>query len=498
MAGIKSLAKDTAIYGTSSILGRFLNWCLVPMYTRVFPEAQYGIVTNLYAYVAILLVILIYGMETGFFRFTNHERWENPMQVYSTSLISLLTTSSVFIFAVCLLSPEIAGALGPRVQTSYVWMLGVTIGIDAFTAIPFSYMRYKKRPIRFATLKFINIGLNIGLNLFFILLCPWLWTRCPGLISWFYSPTFGIGYIFLANLISSIVTLLMVTPELRVPFKFNGKLLKEMLVYSFPLLILGAAGLMNQTIDKILFPFLYDNKALADEQLGIYGANYKIAIVMVMFTQAFRFAYEPFIFAKSKGESVEQRKKSYSDAMKYFIIFSLFIFLGVMFYLDIIKHFIGSGYTEGIKVVPIVMLAELFFGVFFNLSLWYKLTDKTIWGTWFSLMGLAVTVVGNVLFVPRYGYIACAWSAFASYGFMMVISYFVGQKKYPIKYNLPRIAIYVISAMALYLVAIVATTDSAILNYAIRTVLLALYIAVVFRFENPLAYLRHKKAPDKL
>lgn len=494
MAGIKSLMKDTAIYGLSSILGRFLNWCLVPMYTYLFPAEEYGIVTNLYAYVALVLIILIYGMETGFFRFANHDRWKDPMQVYSTSLISLASTSATFIIAICLFAPEIARAIHCGDHPSYIWMMGVAVGIDAFTAMPFSYLRYRHRPIRFALLKTVNIGLNIGLNLFFLLVCPWLMRVCPQTVSWFYNPTFGIGYVFLANLISSAAILFLLIPELKISYSFNGRLLKEMLKYSFPLLVLGVAGIMNQTIDKILYPFLVHNPVEADTQLGIYGANYKIAIVMVMFIQAFRFAYEPFIFSRDKKEGGEDKKRAYSDAMKYFIIFSLFIFLGVMFYLDILKYFISPRYFSGLKVVPVIMLAELFFGIFFNLSLWYKLTDKTIWGTWFSLFGLAITLAGNIIFVPVYGYMACAWSAFACYAAMMVASYLIGQKKYPIRYNLPRIAVYVVSAMTLYLIAIVADTSSMAINFAVRAVLLAAYVAVVFKLEQPLKMLKARSA----
>ena len=282
--------KDTAIYGVSSIVGRFLNWCLVPMYTYLFPTEQYGIVTNIYAYVALVLIILLYGMETGFFRFANHERWNNPTQVYSTTLISVGTSSMLFIILACIFSPQIASALNCGDHPSFIWMMAIAVGIDAYSSIPFSYLRYRKRPVRFATLKFVNIGLNIGLNLFFLILCPWIWKHSPDLIGWFYDPGFGIGYIFLANLLSSMVILLLLTPELKVTYSFNGRLWREMVRYSFPLLILGVAGIMNQTIDKILLPFLVADPIDASQQLGIYGANYKIAIVMVMFIQAFRFA----------------------------------------------------------------------------------------------------------------------------------------------------------------------------------------------------------------
>ena len=492
MAGIKSLIKDTALYGVSSIVGRFLNWCLVPMYTYMFPTEQYGIVTNIYAYVALVLIILLYGMETGFFRFANHERWKNPMQVYSTTLISVGSSSLMFVALACLFSSDIAGALNCGEHPSYIWMMAVAVGIDAFSSLPFSYLRYKKRPVRFAMLKFANIGLNIGLNLFFLVLCPWIWKQAPDLISWFYDPGFGIGYIFLANMMSSMVVMLLLLPELRVSYTFNFPLWREMLRYSYPLLILGVAGIMNQTIDKILLPFLIDDPVEASQQLGIYGANYKIAIVMVMFIQAFRFAYEPFIFDKNK-EAGGDKRQAYSDAMKFFIIFGLFIFLGVMFFLDLLKYFISPRYFEGLQVVPIVMAAEFFFGIFFNLSLWYKLTDRTIWGTWFSLGGLAITLIINVVFVPQYGYVACAWGALCCYGAMMTASYLIGQKKYPINYHLPRLMLYILSAGALYGVAVLLTTDSHIVNFGLRGLLLLAYGALIWKKEKPLSRVVAKK-----
>lgn len=484
MAGIRSLAKDTAIYGISSIVGRFLNWCLVPLYTIMFPVDEYGIVTYIYSVVALALIVLTYGMETGFFRFANHERWKDPMQVYTTSLISLAFTSTAFIVAIFLFLAPISKAMGCGSHPSFIGMMSVAVAIDAFTSIPFAYLRYRKRPVRFASVRLINIGINIALNLFFILMCPWLWEEHPGLIAWFYDPSFGVGYIFLANLISSAVTLLMLLPEITgCRYSFSGKLLKDMLVYSFPLLILGFAGIMNQTIDKILYPILVTDTHEAMTGLGIYGANYKIGIVMVMFIQAFRFAYEPFIFAQNK-EKGNDRLQSYRDAMKYFVIFALFIFLGVMFYLDILKYFISPKYFSGLHVVPVIMMAELFFGIFFNLSLWYKLTDKTIWGMWFSLLGLAVTLAVNIVFVPHYGYVACAWAAFACYGIMMLTSYFIGKAKYPIGYETGRLLSYFVITMVIYGAGSAIVTPWLWLTLTARTALLAVYIVIVMKRES--------------
>ena len=486
MAGIKSLVKDTAIYGLSSIIGRFLNWCLVPLYTYMFVPAEYGIVSYLYNAVAVVLIIITYGMETGFFRFANHERYSNPDEVYSTSLVSLGFTSTMFFAAVMIFLSPISELLMCAGHKSYVWTLALAVAIDAYTSLPFAYLRYKKRPLRFATIKLINIGLNIGLNLFFLLLCPKIMNVAPWLIDWFYAPDYGIGYIFTANLIASIATLLLLLPDtVNVPLLFNGRLLREMLRYSWPLLVLGVAGIMNQTISTLLFPDLFDDKAEAMRQVGIYSANYKIAIVMVMFTQAFRFAYEPFIFAQNRADEAGGDKyRPFRVAMLYFVIFSMVIFLGVMYYLDIIRYFIGREYFSGLKVVPVIMLAEFFFGVFFNLSLWYKLTDRTIWGTYFSLIGLVVTLLLNYLLVPAIGYMGCAWAAFTCYGVMMALSYIVGRAKHPIGYRLGPLALYFFLALALYGAAMAITTGNHWIDYSLRTALLAGYILFAARREN--------------
>lgn len=465
-------------------MGRFLNWCLVPLYTNLFDKSEYGVVTYIYSITALLLIILTYGMETGFFRFVNHDRWKDPSQVYTTSLISLAFTSTLFIAGVCIFCVPLSHLAGCSVYPSYIWMMAVAVGVDAYTSIPFAYIRYKRRPIHFAVLRLINIGLNIGLNIFFLLVCPWLMKVDPGWVDWFYVADFGIGYIFLANMISSLVTLLLLIPEICAePYSLSFKLLKEILRYSFPLLILGIAGIMNQTVDKILYPYIVTDKVQAIADLGVYGANYKIAIVMVMFIQAFRFAYEPFIFANHKSEGSGNRK-AYSDVMKYFIIFALLIFLGVMFYLDILKYFIDSSYFSGLAVVPIIMIAELFFGIFFNLSVWYKLTDRTIWGTWFSLIGLAVTLSLNFLLVPHFGYMGCAWAAFFCYGTMMVLSYLIGQKNYPINYNLVSIGFYCLLAGILFVVAKLSTTSFPIVNHGVRAMLLVSYITIVLKREK--------------
>ena len=485
MAGVKSLVKDTAVYGLSSIVGRFLNWLLVPLYTICFAVEEYGVVTFMYSVVALVLVLLVYGLETGFFRFANHERWPDPLEVYSTSLISLIVSSSAFLVLVLVFLNPVSRWMECAANPEYVVIMAVCVALDVVMTIPYAYLRYRRRAWRFATLRLINIGLNIGLNLFFILLCPWLMRVCPGAVDWFYRPDFGIGYIFLANMLASAVNMLMFLPEFRIRWRFNGRLWREMMAYSLPLLVLGVAGIMNQTIDKILYPSLVSDPAEAMYGLGIYGANYKIGVILLVFLQAFRFAYEPFIFAKAKDG--EDKLQSYRDAMKYFVVFALFIFLGVMFYLGVIRYFISPRYFSGLKVVPIVMLAEFFFGIFFNLSVWYKLTDRTGYGAWFSLLGLAVTVALNVLLVPRIAYMGCALAALASYSVMMVTSWYIGNRKYPIGYPLGRILLYFVVAGVLYLLGVVLLPYVGlgdIFDGCVRAALLALYVALVMRIEG--------------
>lgn len=485
IGAIKKLAKETAIYGLSSIVGRVLNWMLVPMYTRILTSTgEYGIVTNLYGWAALLLVLLTYGMETGFFRFVNKSE-ENASVVYSTTLISLGFTSISFIFLVVLFLNPISSLLGYSESRELVMILSVIIAMDAFSSIPFAYLRYRNRPLRFAALKLLFIFLNIGLNIFFLLIVPWLYRNFPQTVAWFYEPDYQVGYIFISNIIATAVTLLALSPYfIKIKYKLDKALLRRMLKYSFPILLLGIAGIFNQTADKIIFPFLFEDRTYADEQLGIYGACFKIAVILVMFTQAFRFAYEPFIFSKNKTKDA---KETYAIAMHYFIIVSLFAFLGVMLYLDILKYFVGEKYYGGLRVVPIVMLGEVFYGIYYNLSLWYKLTDQTQWGAYFSFIGCICTVAIIVFFAPFYGFMACAWASFACNLIMMLASYFVGQIKYPIHYNLKAAFFYFIVTAILYLLGTEIVFNSEIVTYTYRTLLLFLFVVLaIWRGDFPL------------
>ena len=485
MAGLKSLAKDTAIYGLSSIVGRFLNYLLVPLYTAVIPASTggYGVVSNVYAYTALILVFLTFGMETGFFRFAN-KSGEHPEKVYANTLIFVGGLSLIFVILCMLFLHPISALLEYPDHPDYIAMMVLVVALDSFQCIPFAYLRYKKRPIKFASIKLFNIVGNILLNLFFLLLCPWLDVHAHQLVSWFYRPEYLVGYIFVSNLIMSLVQMFFFIPELRgFSYRVDKVLLKQMISYSFPILVFGVVGILNQTIDKMIYPFLFDDRQEGLVQLGIYSATSKVAMIMAMFTQAFRYAYEPFVFGKNKeGDN----RKMYSAAMKYFFIFSLLAFLAVMFYMDILRYMVARDYWERLSVVAIVMGAEIFKGIYFNLSFWYKLTDETQWGAYFSIIGCAVILVLNIWLVPTYGYVASAWASVAGYGVITLLSYIIGQKKYPVSYPLKNMAVYLILAAVLFVLSQEVIISNVGLRLVFRTLLLLIFIAYILKKDLPL------------
>lgn len=486
MAELKSVVKDTAIYGLSSIIGRFLNYLLVPLYTAVLPAGSggYGVVTNIYAYVGLILVILTFGMETTFFRFANKEG-EKPLVVYSTTLIIVGTISLLFLCMVLGFLPQISQAMGYAAHPEYIGIMGACVALDAFLAIPFAWLRYQKRPIKFAALNLLFIFLNIVTNLLYFLVLPKLYPLYPDVIGLFYNPGVGVGYIFGLNLVCKAAIVAFFIPELT-GFKYilDVALMKRMLRYSWPILVLGIAGILNQTADKIIFPLVYGDIQEGQVQLGIYGACVKIAMIMAMITQAFRYAYEPFVFGKSKDQD---SKATYAQGMKFFIIFTLLAFLCVMAWLDALKYIIAPGYWDGLRVVPIVMAAEIMMGIYFNLSFWYKLIDKTIWGAWFSLAGCVVLLVINFVFIPRYGYMACAWGGFAGYGTSMILSYLVGQKKNPINYPMRSIMTYITLALLLTIIMIYIPESWNIwARLGAKTVLVILFAIYIVKKDFPL------------
>ena len=479
MANMKSLAKDTAIYGLSSIVGRFLNYLLVPLYTHYMPKdsGDYGISTNMYAYTALILVLLTFGMETTLFRFANDEapsdaqqgkRW--PDTVFTTSFAVVATLTAIFLILLFSFITPISNALGYQKHPDYLLMMGVVVALDALQAIPFSYLRFQKRPIRFASLKLLFIFLNIALNLIFFV---WL-----GKTSVF--------YVFFLNLLcTGFITFFFIPDLLHIQWHFDRKLLRRMFSYSWPILVLGVAGILNQVADKILFPLIYPDRATADIELGIYGSCVKIAMIMAMITQAFRYAYEPIVFAKSKDAD---KGEYYASAMKYFLIFTLLAFICVIGWMPVLKYIIGSGYREGLGVVPIVMAAEIMMGIYFNLSFWYKLIDKTIYGAWFSLAGCLVLLAVNILLIPKYSYWACAWGGVAGYGTSMLLSYFVGQKKNPIPYPMKEIGCYVLlAAFISFMILFFKDRLAWWLTLIINTAWIMVFVAYIIKHDLPLA-----------
>ena len=473
MANLKSLAKDTAIYGLSSIVGRFLNYLLVPLYTHYMPKdsGDYGISTNVYAYTALFLVLLTFGMETTLFRFANDER-EKPDTVFSTAIATVAALTVVFLAFLFGFIDGISNSLGYQAHPEYLLMMGVVVALDALQALPFSFLRYQKRALRFASLKMLFIFLNIFLNVLYFV---WL-----GKTSVF--------YVFFINLLcTAFITFFFIPDLFRIHWHFDGALLRRMFSYSWPILVLGIAGILNQVADKIIFPLVYPDEAEANVQLGVYGSCVKIAMIMAMITQAFRYAYEPIVFAKSRDAD---KTEYYASAMKYFLIFTLLAFLCVVGWMPVLQYIIGADYREGLGVVPVVMAAEIMMGVYFNLSFWYKLIDKTIYGAWFSLIGCAVLFLVNILLIPRYGYWACAWGGVAGYGTSMVLSYVIGQRKNPIPYPVKDILFYV--GMTAVFTALIYTVSPYLPMWAqlvFNTILIMGFLAFVIRKDLPLSSL---------
>jgi len=457
---LKKLASQTAIYGLSSVIGRLLNYLLVPLYTRYFLPAEYGVVTELYAYVAFLVVMLTYGMETAFFRFSKKEE---TTKVYSTTLISLLVSSVVFVGLIFLNSSAISQWLGYANHPEYIQFFALIIGMDAVASISFAKLREQDKAMRFAFIRIVNIMVNIGLNLYFIV-----------------YQEYGIAYIFIANLVASVITLAMLFPEMiSSSWVFDKKVWKKMMIYALPLLIAGLAGMTNETIDRILLKHLLPNTDMAASELGLYGAFYKLSIIMILFIQTFRFAAEPFFFAQEKeGNS----RKIYADVMKYFTIIMAIIFLGVTIFYDVIKGFLGTDYHDerGFLVVSILLLANLFLGIYYNLSIWYKLTEKTKYGAYLSIFGAIITLSLNFALIPVLGFVGCAWATLVCYFSMTVASYYLGKRHFSVPYQVKRIALYLFGMLCIYF-CIYFTN----LNMWINSLFLLGFVIFVYRLEKP-------------
>lgn len=482
---IKNLAGQTAIYGVSSILGRLLNYMLVPLYSRVFLPEEAAVYVEMYAYVAFFIVILTYGMETAFFRFNEKEK--DNTQVYSTTLIGVFFSTALFLGLAITLASPIANMLRYPTHPEYIIYFALIIGLDAFTSIPFAKLRAQKKAMRFASIKLVNIGVNIGLNLFLLLFVPYAYTNYSWGPEFFGAISSGkpiIGHIFVANLAASVIVFLLLTPDfLKIHFQFNVPLWKKMFRYAFPLLILGVAGVANETIDRVLLKYILPVET-ANYQLGIYGMCFKIAIIMTIFIQAFRYAAEPFFFAMEKEKD---SRKVYADVLKYFVILMTFIFLSIMLYMNLVKYFVGENFYSGLIVVPILLYSHIFLGVFYNLSIWYKLSGQTKFGAYISIIGTVITVGLNIILIPKIGYLGSAWANFACYAVMMILSYILGQKYYRVSYDLTRIFIYMALSAGLWYISVLFAEhilpDVKTIKLAFNTLLLIIFTVVILKQE---------------
>lgn len=488
MNPLKKLAGQTAVYGLSSILGRFLTYLLVPLHTAVFIPHQYGIITEMYSYVAFLVVLLTYGLETSFFRFISKNEGTNKA-VFSSAIHSLFATTFVFILFAIIFSQPIAEWLKYPNHKEYVIWFAIIVGLDAFGSIPLAKLRAEGKAKRFAFINLSNVLVFIGLNLFFLAYC--MPQHNAGESNWlidtFYNPNIGVGYVFIANLIASIVKFGLMIPDLWQGRKgFDKTILSQMLRFGWPLLLAGLAGIVNETIDRIMLKrMLFDDlgEVATMTQIGIYGACYKISILITLFIQAFRYAAEPFFFAQKNEQN---SKEIYSKVMNYFIIVCSSIFLGVMLYIDVIKQFVpNQAYWEGLKIVPLLLLANIFLGIYYNQSIWYKFINKTIYGAGIAIFGAVITIVLNYLFIPEYSYIASAWATLACYASMALISYFLGQKFYPIDYKVKSALSYIFGAVILYYLSTTLELQTEWLKYFVNSLVFLGFLGIVYFSERP-------------
>ena len=485
MSAIKKLAGQTAIYGLSSIVGRFLNYLLVPLYTFQFIPEQYGVVTELYAYAGFFAVLLTYGMETALFRFAQNSSEKN--KVYSTALISLLATSVLFIVLTFVFLGPITSFLEYTSHPEFIIWFALILGFDAFVAIPFAKLRLDERPIKFATIRLINIGVNVGLNLFFILICKSAFDAgSDSFFAGLYDPQIGVGYVFISNLVASFVTFILLFTEIRfIRDGFDKAIWKKMFDYAWPLILVGFAGIINEMFDRMLLKKLLPSDVNALEQIGIYGAVYKLAMLITILIQAFRYAAEPFFF---RNVSRDDAKPIYARVLRYFTIFCGLVFLVITLFIDLFKYFIpNEAYWVGLKVVPILLMANLFLGIYYNLSIWYKLTDRTKLGAAVALVGALITIILNIWWIPIYGYVGSAWATLICYAALCLLAYLFGQKYYPVDYKLPRLGFYILSAVGIFFLhlKLISVSDlSTFIVYAISSGLILLYVAMAYRVEK--------------
>lgn len=449
MSGIKKLAGQTLWYGASSIAARFLNYLLTPYLTYKMATNTYGDMSILYAAIPFLNVIFTYGLETAYFRYAKTK--EEHQQVYNTATISLIFSTSAFTSLLVLFNKPISHLLRLDAHPEYITYCAFIIGFDALTTLAFAKLRYEERPRKFAMFRIANIILYMAGVFFFLSVCPRLYEKNPNsFIHAFYNPDNQVGYVIIANLIASAGTFLLLFRQFfSFQWNFNAKLWKDIILYSSPLILAGFAGMINETFDRIMLDWWSSAPTLAEAkaQVGIYSACYKLSILITLFVQAFRMAAEPFFFKQAQGQ---QPQKVYARVMKFFVIVICIMFLFVMLFLDIWRHFIDRHYWSGLKVVPILLLANMFLGIYYNLSIWYKLSNKTMAGAWITVIGAVITLIINYTFIPKFSYMACAWATFSCYGSMMVVSYIWGQKNYRIPYAWRKLVAYICISIILW------------------------------------------------
>jgi O-antigen/teichoic acid export membrane protein len=478
----KKLAGQTVIYGLGTIVPRFLNYfVLTPVYTRIFKSVQYGIVNELYAYIVFLLILLTYGMETGFFRFAKEEYGEK--KVFSTIMTSLFTSTLLFLVVIYIFHPNIAAALQYAERDYLILLFSAVVAVDAFSAVPFAKLRLQEKAKKFGYLKIFNVVANLFFNLVFFGIFPYILKHYPdSSFLILYDASIGVGYVFIANLLASILTLLFLLPEMKIRLALvDLPLLKKILSYSFPLLFVGLAGAINEVADKFFLKMLIPGKNEALSQVGIYSANYKLGMLMTIFIQMFRYAAEPFYFSKMKDQDA---RHVYAQVMKYFILFGMFIFLFVILFLDILKFFIGPEYHSGLNIVPVILVANLLLGIVYNLSIWYKLSNRTNYGAIIALVGAMVTVTLNILLIPLYGYVGSAWATFSCYLVMTFVSYLLGRKYYQIPYPLKHILLYAIVAMGIFFLQKYIHYPGLVFKVLINSLFLLGFVMLVLYREN--------------
>lgn len=483
MSLIKKLAGETAIYGLSSIIGRLLNYLLFPIYTAVLAVSEYGVSTEIYAYASFGAVLFSYGMETAFFRY--YQKYEEKEKVFSTATISLIISSlCVLIILSLLINPITIWTKNVGRETLFYFLFFI-LAADTISSLPFAWLRQNGKAKKFAYLRLLSIATNILLNLFIYLLCPYMIKNGHDTFSIFYKPENGIKYMFAINLLSSLIVFPFFTKEFSLlRFGFDKKIWKEMIVYAFPLIFMGLAGMINETLDRLLLKNLISDTHFAEQQVGIYSGNYKLAILITLFIQAFRFAAEPFFFSRMKDQDAQ---KTYAKVMNYFVIVCCTIFLAVLLYLDIIKLlFKNKTYWEGLHVVPILLMANIFLGIYYNLSIWYKLSNKTKMGAAVAIVGAMITLVLNYLWIPTYSYTGSAWATLICYFSMCAISYALGQKYYPIEYSLKKIALYILGALAFYAFSDYIAAfflDKFALKMFVNTLIIGVYVLLTGLYE---------------